>query len=153
MVGVFRIGGRAARFGHCIDGPDPVGADTLRRLTGQQTQCRTAHRTRRLRHAPRPCKRHTWCQRVVDRIRGTAAGPDNASCLALPPSRNPALPPFRNTPTNKPLSALGGIFPSASDVGKQSRSTISCAHTHASMTPSINPLWQSRTPRAISSGG
>lgn len=76
------------------------------RLTGQQTQCRTAHRTRRLRHAPTPAKRHTWHQRVVDRIRGPAAGLDKASCPTLPPSRNPALPPFCNTPTNKPLSAV-----------------------------------------------
>ena len=85
-----------------------LGEETTRprriRLTGQQTQCRTGHRTWRLRHAPTPGKRHTWRQRVVDRIRGPAAGPDKASCPALPPSRNPALPPFRNTPTNKPLS-------------------------------------------------
>ena len=77
------------------------------RLTGQQTQCRIAHRTRRLRHAPTPRERHTWRQRVADRIRGPAAGPDKASRPALPPSRNPALPRFRNTPTNKPLSAPG----------------------------------------------
>lgn len=60
------------------------------RFTGQQTQYRTAHRTRRLRHAPTPGKRRTWCQRVVDRIRGPAAGPDKTSCRALPPSRNPS---------------------------------------------------------------